>query len=259
MSPQEYDEDLNPTTTAGYKVTAKKTVDEYGAHCDAFAANLDANDESLVRWKASLGIGAGGAPGAEAKFIIKELFLKSDTLPPGKTVSLNLADKEAMEAAKKKPITIKEGIDYSVGLKFEIENDVISGLRYLHVVKRAGIKGELEQMIGSFGPKEGEHSVNFVTEESPSGIIARSGTYDVVSRITDDDGHVHAGRLLMVLQTCQGMVNGPCGVILVYRACFLYSGQYFHNPPCHDEIMTNVSTVVINSSTVGQYRIVREQ
>ncbi|KAF8761482.1 Glycosyl hydrolase family 47 [Rhizoctonia solani] len=179
-APQEYDEDLNPTTTAGYKVTAKKTVDEY--------ANLDANDESLVRWKASLGIGAGAL-----QFIIKELFLKSDTLPPGKTVSLNLADKEAMEAAKKKPITIKEGIDYSVGLKFEIENDVISGLRYLHVVKRAGIKvDKLEQMIGSFRAQGGEHSVNFVTEESPSGIIARSGTYDVVSRITDDDGHVHA-------------------------------------------------------------------
>ncbi|KAF8707997.1 Glycosyl hydrolase family 47, partial [Rhizoctonia solani] len=184
-APQEHDDDLNPTTTAGYKVTAKKTVDEY--------ANLDANDESLVRWKASLGIGAGGAPGGEAKFIIKELFLKSETLPPGKTVSLNLADKGVMEAAKKNPITIKEGIEYSVGLKFEIENDVISGLRYIHVVKRAGIKiDKLEHMIGSFGPKEGEHSVDFATEESPSGMLARSGTYDVVSRITDDDGHPHA-------------------------------------------------------------------
>ena len=33
-------------------MTAAKTVDEY--------AKLDANDESLARWKASLGIGASG-------------------------------------------------------------------------------------------------------------------------------------------------------------------------------------------------------
>jgi hypothetical protein len=38
----------------GYKVTAVKSVEEY--------ANLDANDESLNRWKASLGI----VPGASA-------------------------------------------------------------------------------------------------------------------------------------------------------------------------------------------------
>lgn len=37
----------------GYKVGAAKTVDEY--------ANLDAEDESLARWKASLGIVPGAA------------------------------------------------------------------------------------------------------------------------------------------------------------------------------------------------------
>lgn len=38
------------TGTAGYKVGEKKSVNEY--------ASLDAEDESLARWKASLGIGA---------------------------------------------------------------------------------------------------------------------------------------------------------------------------------------------------------
>jgi len=42
----------------GYKPTAKKTIDEYAA--------LDAEDESLARWKASLGIGPGGAAAATA-------------------------------------------------------------------------------------------------------------------------------------------------------------------------------------------------
>ncbi|KAG8702885.1 hypothetical protein FRC09_004483, partial [Ceratobasidium sp. 395] len=182
-NPQDdHEADLAPTMTAGYKVGQKKTVDEY--------ANLDANDESLNRWKASIGI-AGGS-GEPAKVVVQSLFLTSPTLPPGKTVSLDLTNKEAMEAVKKKPIIIKEGVEYNVGLKFVIENDVISGLRYIHVVKRAGIKvDKLEQMIGSYGPKAEPHTVTFVTEESPSGILARSGTYDVVSRVYDDDGHTH--------------------------------------------------------------------
>ncbi|CAE7201838.1 unnamed protein product [Rhizoctonia solani] len=131
-APEAHDEDLKPTQTTGYKVTAKKTVDEY--------ANLDANDESLARWKESLGINTAGS-GGEAKFIVKQLFLTSPTLPPGKIISLDLTDPVALENVKKHPIVIKEDIEYSVGVKFIIENDVISGLRYIHVVKRAGIKG----------------------------------------------------------------------------------------------------------------------
>ncbi|KAH7344541.1 E set domain-containing protein [Rhizoctonia solani] len=176
----EHDDDLNPTQTTGYKVTAKKTVDEY--------ANLDANDESLARWKASLGIAGGGG---DAKFNVKRLFLTSPTLPEGKTITLDLTDPQALAKVKKEPIVIKEGVD--VGVTFMIANDVISGLRYIHVVKRAGVKvDKLEHMIGSYGPDAAERSVTFATEESPSGIIARSGTYNVVSRITDDDKHLHA-------------------------------------------------------------------
>lgn len=51
-------------------------------------------------------------------------------------------------------------------------------------------------MIGSFGPKPEPQSATFITEESPSGLIARSGTYNVSSRIYDDDGKTHAGVFL---------------------------------------------------------------
>ncbi|EUC65406.1 Rho-GDP dissociation inhibitor [Rhizoctonia solani AG-3 Rhs1AP] len=186
-APQEHDDDLHPSKTTGYKVAAKKTVDEY--------ANLDAEDESLARWKASLGIagGDGDTGSKEAKFIVKQLFLTSPTLPEGKTITLDLTDAQALERVKKEPIVIKEDVEYSVGMKFIIENDVISGLRYVHVVKRAAVKvDKLEHMIGSYGPKVQEQIVTFATEESPSGIIARSGTYQVKSLITDDDGHKHA-------------------------------------------------------------------
>jgi Rho GDP-dissociation inhibitor len=41
---------------SGYKVGAAKSTDEY--------ASLDAEDESLARWKASLGIVPGAAGGS---------------------------------------------------------------------------------------------------------------------------------------------------------------------------------------------------
>ena len=54
---------------------------------------------------------------------------------------------------------------------------------------------KLEQMLGSYGPSpSGEPYIkNFDPEESPSGILARSGTYSVRSRVVDDDGEVYAG------------------------------------------------------------------
>ncbi len=43
------DEDLEPSKTDGYKVAEKKTILEL--------ANMDSQDESLRKWKESLGIG----------------------------------------------------------------------------------------------------------------------------------------------------------------------------------------------------------
>ena len=53
----------------------------------------------------------------------------------------------------------------------------------------------MEQMLGSYGPHpKGEAYIkNFDPEESPSGMMARSGTYNVRSRVVDDDGEVYAG------------------------------------------------------------------
>lgn len=80
-------------------------------------------------------------------------------------------------------------------------------------------------MLGSYGPSPNgtPYTKNFDPEESPSGLVARSGSYNVRSRVIDDDGEVYAGmfkhnlqdyifvdlaycRLGMVLQTCQGVV-----------------------------------------------------
>jgi hypothetical protein len=57
MADHHEEDELAPTQTAGYKVGEKKTMEEY--------QNLDANDESLKKWKQSLGL--GGASGKYSK------------------------------------------------------------------------------------------------------------------------------------------------------------------------------------------------
>ncbi|THV08703.1 E set domain-containing protein [Dendrothele bispora CBS 962.96] len=190
MSSHEEDhEDLKPTNTPGYKPTAAKTAEEY--------ANLDANDESLARWKASLGITAGAPSGDTTgpKLSILNLELTSPTLPAGKTISLDVNNKEQLADTKKNPVTIKEGVEYSVRIVFKVNHSIISGVRYIQVVKRAGVKvDKLEQMLGSYGPSpDGKpYTKDFDPEESPSGMLARSGSYAVKSRVVDDDGNIYA-------------------------------------------------------------------
>jgi Rho GDP-dissociation inhibitor len=50
-------------------------------------------------------------------------------------------------------------------------------------------------MLGSYGPSaDGKpYTKVFDSEESPSGMVARSGKYEVTSRVADDDGDVYAG------------------------------------------------------------------
>ncbi|KAF9534148.1 immunoglobulin E-set [Crepidotus variabilis] len=188
-APHDEPDDFAPSNTPGYKPTAAKTAEEY--------AKLDAEDESLARWKASLGIipGAADAPATGPKVSILTLELGSPTLPAGKTITFNINDQAALAEIKKNPIVIKEGVEYNVRITFKVNHSIISGVRYIQIVKRAGVKvDKMEQMLGSYGPHpKGEAYVkNFDPEESPSGMLARSGTYNVRSRVIDDDGEVYA-------------------------------------------------------------------
>lgn len=112
---------------SGYKVAAEvKSPEEY--------AKMDADDEALNRWKASLGITGSAAAGegpkvrsdliagitlsnvfritSEMQLTLLSLELTSPTLPPGKTIVLDLTDPSKLEGIKKEPVTIKEGIEY---------------------------------------------------------------------------------------------------------------------------------------------------
>ncbi|KAI0796540.1 rho GDP-dissociation inhibitor [Abortiporus biennis] len=183
--PSNEEDDFAVQNTPGYKITQKKTVDEY--------AKLDAEDESLARWKASLGIVPGAASAensGQPQVTVHTLELVSPTLPAGKKLTMNLDDKKPQE----KPFTIKEGIEYNVRITFKVHHGISTGIRYIQVVKRAGITvDKMSVMLGSFnGNPNVVQTKNFDPEESPSGMLARSGTYHVRSRVVDDDGQVFA-------------------------------------------------------------------
>jgi len=188
MSAADEQDELAPSTTPGYKLSAAKSMDEY--------AKLDAEDDSLARWKQSLGVvpGAGGEASGP-KVTVLTLELDAPSLPPGKKLIFLLSDTAKLAETKKNPIVIKEGVEYNVRITFKVHHSIISGVRYLQVVKRAGVKvDKMEQMLGSYGPSpDGRpYTKNFDPEESPSGMLARSGAYNVRSKVIDDDGEVYA-------------------------------------------------------------------
>jgi len=180
------DADLAPERTEGFKVGEKKTLDEY--------AKLDQADESLNKWKKSLGLLGGNDISDKndpRKCIIQSLALEVEGRPD---ITLDLSAPGALETLKSKPFTIKEGAKYRMKGVFKVQHEVLSGLKYVQVVKRKGIRLSKDQeMIGSFPPNTTEkptHEKKFPLEEAPSGMLAR-GHYDAVSKFIDDDDHTH--------------------------------------------------------------------
>ncbi|KAI8828305.1 immunoglobulin E-set [Chytridium lagenaria] len=175
------DDDLAPSSTTGYKVGAKKTVAEL--------AQLDAEDESLRKWKESLGLKGGPAGSADPRnVVVLSLALEVAGRPD---VVIKLETAQDIESLKNQQLTIKEGVEYRLKVRFRVNHDVVSGLKYLHAVKRGGIRmDKMEEMLGSYGPSPDSYEKKFALEESPSGMIAR-GHYSVKSRFVDDDGNVH--------------------------------------------------------------------
>ncbi|KAG0039274.1 hypothetical protein BGZ82_009006 [Podila clonocystis] len=187
MSNHHEDDDFAPTQTAGYKPGEKKSVNEL--------QNLDAHDESLVRWKQSLGIASSGVSKLDDphNVVVLQLSLEVAGRPD---VILDLTKSEA--ELKDHSFTIKEGVEYRLKVLFKVQHEVVSGLRYMQVVKRRVDKSE--EMIGSYAaqaaPYEKKASTGswmdyfFLSEEAPSGMIAR-GHYEAKSKFVDDDGTTH--------------------------------------------------------------------
>lgn len=176
--------DLQPEEDPHFKVSAKKTVAEY--------TNLDAQDESLNKWKRSLGLNAGTPlavkPGDARKVVVISMTLSIRGEAP---VVINLEDGPADQKVNFK---IREKSIYQLSIRFKVQHEIITGLKYLQAVKKAGITvDKMEEAMGSFAPCTNEkpyYEKVFEEVETPSGFIAR-GNYSALSKFVDDDKVVH--------------------------------------------------------------------
>ena len=107
----------------------------------------------MQRYKASLGVGEGkliGDPNDPRTCIILSLEMNSAGRPP---VKIDLTQKDALETLKKQPFRIKEGAKFDMTATFRVQHNIISGLCYVHVVKKYALKsGKDQEMIVSLHP-----------------------------------------------------------------------------------------------------------
>lgn len=170
-----------------YTPTAKKTLDEY--------AQLDAEDESLQKWKRSLGLLGGEplpvAPGDDRRVVILSMSLLVDNDPP--TV-VDLTDAATIQQLRKKPFQIKEKSVYKLSIRFKVQHEIVTGIKYLQAIKKAGFTvDKVQDPLGSYAPNTKEkpfYEVTLPETEAPSGMLAR-GSYGAVSKFVDDDKVTH--------------------------------------------------------------------
>ncbi|KAJ2384930.1 rho GDP dissociation inhibitor, partial [Coemansia sp. RSA 2603] len=176
MSQHNEADDLVATMTDGYKPGEKKDLSEL--------QKLDANDESLNKWKASLGLNqaeskynvsilsssllelriSNSTPSSRAEMsshmvmfpddprtvIVKSLVLDAG----GHKIEMDVSSSEKIAELKDRVIVIKEGAEYFFKVEFYVQREVVSGLKFLQQVKRLGLPvDKTEGMCGSYGPK----------------------------------------------------------------------------------------------------------
>ncbi|KAF3075963.1 hypothetical protein CFAM422_001675 [Trichoderma lentiforme] len=181
-----HDDDTMPEETQGYKLSQpKQSLAEYN--------QMDAGDESLQRYKQSLGLGGGkdiSDPSDPRVCIIKSLTMDS----PGRAPEVIKLEKPEDQAKLKKGFKIKEGVKFTMSAEFKVQHEILSGLHYVQVIKKHGLKVSKDsEMIGSYAPNtenQQTYTKKFHEEEAPSGMLAR-GKYDAISSFVDDDKKKH--------------------------------------------------------------------
>lgn len=65
-------------------------------------------------------------------------------------IVIDLTQTGALESLNKKPFTIKEGATFRMKARFRVQHDILSGMKYVQVVSRMGVKQKMQEMIVCF-------------------------------------------------------------------------------------------------------------
>jgi len=168
--------------SAAYKAPAKVDLETL--------KKMDEDDESLKKYKEKLLAGSDnildeGGPNV----LVKALVVSFPEDPAQKEIELDLTGD--LNKLKDTPIVVKDGAAYNLTLKFRVQREIVSGLRFHYNLYRKGIKVDTQSyMIGSFGPSNEPTSCLLCKDHAPSGMIAR-GVYLAKSQFIDDDKNTH--------------------------------------------------------------------
>lgn len=188
MSEPDFNDFEESTNDDKYKVSEKKTVDEY--------KKLDAEDESLAKWKESLGLSSDVLPlefpGDTRKVVIQKIQLLVDT--EKEPITFDLTNETTIKELASKRYKVKEKSIYKLRITFKVQYEIITGLRYVQYIKKAGIAvDKIDDHLGSYAPNTKQkpfYEVELPESEAPSGFLAR-GNYSAVSKFIDDDKTTH--------------------------------------------------------------------
>ena len=103
----------------------------------------------MRKWKASLGIGSGTTISDASdprKVIILSLGLE---VAGREDIIIDLSKPGALADLSKHPFTIKEGATFRMKARFKVQHQILSGLKYVQVVSRMGVKQKMQEMIVS--------------------------------------------------------------------------------------------------------------
>ncbi|CAN4089984.1 unnamed protein product [Withania somnifera] len=158
----------------------------------------DKDDRSLGRWKEQV-------LGAYCMFFLCVLFVRCDFYvhflgksldPEVKILSLEIkspgrADIVLSIPENGKPkspwFVLKEGSKYSLKFTFQVNNNIVTGLKYTNTVWKTGMKVDsMKEMIGAFSPQAEPYTHEMPEETTPSGMFAR-GSYSARTKFLDDD------------------------------------------------------------------------
>ena len=70
-------------------------------------------------------------------------------------IIIDLTKPGSLEELNKHPFTIKEGATFRMKARFKVQHQILSGMKYIQVVSRLGVKNKMQEMIVSLSLEVG--------------------------------------------------------------------------------------------------------
>uniref|UniRef100_A0A1J3ET85 Rho GDP-dissociation inhibitor 1 n=1 Tax=Noccaea caerulescens TaxID=107243 RepID=A0A1J3ET85_NOCCA len=144
----------------------------------------DKDDESLRKWKEQL-LGSVDVTNIGETLDPEVRILSLAILSPGRPDIVLMVPENGNP--KGMWFTLKEGSKYNLKFTFQVNNNIVSGLRYTNTVWKTGVKVDRgKEMLGTFSPQLEPYNHVMPEETTPSGMFAR-GSYSARTKFLDDD------------------------------------------------------------------------